>query len=53
MDDTLAEFEPVPPQSVFAALGLLRPERSGPVFHLHRPPSPASPSRGCRPRHTL
>ena len=34
MNHTLPPFEPVPPEGVFAALGLLQLERSGPVFHL-------------------
>ncbi len=34
MNATTPTFEPVPPEGVFAALDLLRLERSGPVFHL-------------------
>jgi enoyl-CoA hydratase/carnithine racemase len=34
MNHTLPRFEPVPPEGIFAALGLLQLERSGPVFHL-------------------
>jgi enoyl-CoA hydratase/carnithine racemase len=34
MNHTLPHFEPVPPEGVFAALGLLQLERTGPVFHL-------------------